>query len=167
MKDHSIPAYDLGEVSMRDAFDKVFGADTLRMTHGDTLVASPWQDNKRTTTFEVNVKGIPWALRHVFHGHGLPVTVSQTLDPKENSWTVSNDIAMHFVGASLFKTNSWFKIHREDGRVYLTGSVSVSAKLPLPLNRIAEGFMLSRCKKEIETYTKRITEAFAGGATPP
>ena len=164
MKEHRIPAYDLGEVSMREAFDTVFGSETLKKTHGDTLVASPWQDNKRTTSFEVSVEGIPWALRHVFHGHGLPVTVSQALDPKENSWKVSNDIAMHFVGARLFKITSWFEIHRESNRAYLTGSVSVSAKLPLPLNRIAERFMLSRCKKEIDAYTASITEAFMAQA---
>jgi hypothetical protein len=160
MKEHKIPSYDLGEVSMSDAFDVVFGINTLKKTHGDTLKASEWQDNKRTTNFDVNVEGIPWALRHVFCGHGIPVTVIQTLNPKENSWTVTNNINMHFVGSRFFNLTSWFEIHRESNHTYLTGCVTCNAKFLPPLNRIAESFMLSQCKKEIETYTKNVTDAF-------
>lgn len=160
MKEHKIPSYDLGEVSVRDAFDVVFGTETLKKTHGDTLKASPWQDNKRTTNFDVKVEAIPWTLRHLFCGHGLPVTVVQTLDAKENSWKVSNEITMHFVGSRFFKITSWFEIHKEGHNSYLTGALTCNAKLLPPLNRIAESFMLSQCKKEIDTYTQNVTDSF-------
>ena len=160
MKEYTIPSYDLGQVTMRDAFDVVFGTETLKKIHGDTLKASPWQDNKRTTNFDVKIEGIPWALRHLFCGHGIPITIIQTLTPKENSWKVNNDINMHFVGARFFKITSWFEIHKETNHTYLTGCLSCNAKLLPPLNRIAESFMLSQCKKEIDAYTQNITDAF-------
>lgn len=161
MKEYTIPTYDLGVHDMQHAFDVVFCLDTLEKTHGSTLKATPWQNNTRTTDFYIGVDGIPWALKHIFCASGMHVTVKQVLSmPTHDVWRVTNDIKMHFVGSRLFKIESNFELNKKDTHVFLTGGVKCKATLPLPLNMIAERFMLSQCKREIDTYAKVIAAKF-------
>jgi hypothetical protein len=164
MKQFQIPKYDLGQHDLQHAFDVVFGQDTLEHTHGTSLQVTPWQDDERTAEFYVQIGMIPWALRHIFWASGLQVTIYQKLKKEETVWKVNNDIKMHFIGSRLFKIESYFNLEIKDNHVFLTGGVKCSAKLPLPINMIAESFMLSQCKKEIANYTEVVGKKFVASS---
>ena len=159
MKDYKIPFYDLGEVSLEHAFSIVFGEETLIETHGDSLKTSPWQDYKRTSDFYIHIDGVLWALRH-FIKSGLHVTVHQTLNQSNETWKVSNQIQMHFIGSRFFKISSEFELILRDNNVFLTGNLQCNAKLLPPLNSIAEKFMIKKSKHELDIYTEIITKKF-------
>jgi hypothetical protein len=158
MKEYRSPSYDLGNHTLEHAFSIVFNDDTLQKAHGEDIEITPWQDDKRTTEFHVGVDMIPWALRHLFWGSKLKVTVNQALNKADNCWKVSNQIMMHFIASKLFKIESAFELVQKDGHIFLTGGVKCAARLLPPLNFIAEGFMLNQCKKEITTYTEVVAK---------
>lgn len=161
MKEFVIPEYDLGVTTLDHAFEVVFEHDTILQSHGDSLVATEWENNKRKADYFIEIEHIPWALRHLFKASGVQVSLDQTLVHKEKEWTVFNDIKLHFIGARFFKTQSHFTLSlREDNHVFLSGGIRSWAKLLPPLNRIAESFIISQCKKEIETYTQVVTNKF-------
>jgi hypothetical protein len=159
MKLYKIPAHNLGTHPIQDAFNIVFGEETLREIHSK-LTVTPWQHDKRTTEFYVKVDMIPRVLRGIFSAEGMHVTVQQNLSKKDASWKVKNNIKMHVLGARFFNISSSFELHKSKQDVFLTGAVKCNAFLLPPLNTIAESFMLSHCKKEINVYTDVITKRF-------
>lgn len=161
MKEFKIPEYVLGEHSLEKAFEGVFSHETIKETHGDTLVTTPWEDGLRIAEYVVSIDDIPWCLKHIFGSRSIRVTVHQTLTKKEKKWKVDNNIKMHFLGARFFKIKSHFTLsERDDKHIYLSGTVMCNAILPPPLNRFAESYMISQCKKEIDKYTESVTQKF-------
>lgn len=156
-----IPEYDLGIHPMEKTFEVVFSDDTIRETHGDTLVTTPWEDGKRVAEYIVNIDSIPWGLKHIFGSQSIKVTVIQTLTKEQETWKVDNNIKMHFLGARLFKIESHFSLtERDDKHIYLSGAVICNAVLLPPLNRIAESYMISQCIREVDKYTESVTRKF-------
>lgn len=162
MKDFKIPEYDLGEHPLETAFEIVFSHDTIKETHGDTLVTTPWEDGLRIAEYVVGIDAIPWCLKHIFGSQSVKVTVHQTLKKDEKNWKVDNNIKMHFLGARFFKIKSHFSLEeRDDKHIYLSGEVICNAILLPPLNRFAESYMISQCKKEVDKYTQSVTQKFS------
>lgn len=157
-----IPEYDLGIHPMEKAFEVVFSDETIKASHGDTLVTTPWEDGFRIAEYVVNIESIPWGLKHIFGAQSIKVTVNQHLTKNENIWRVDNDIKMHFIGARFFKIKSYFTLtERDDHHIYLSGSVNCNAIIVPPLNRVAESFMISQCKNEIDKYTESVKHKFS------
>lgn len=160
MREYKLPNYDLGKHSLDHAFNIVFSEDTLTETHGSSIKTTQWKDNMRTTDFYIQIEAIPWALRHIFCGSGLHVTVNQTMNKTLGLMKVKNEIQTHFIGSRLFKVASEFDLSSKGDHIFLSGKVSCIARLPLPLNMIAERFMINQCKKEITSYTEVVGKKF-------
>lgn len=156
MKCYKMSTQHLGKLTLPAAFDIVFGEDTLQSSHSK-LTTTPWQNDKRTTEFYVQLDMIPRALRHIFQASGVLVTTEQVLTKYDNCWKVTNNIKLHFIGARFFKVNSHFELQQTDDDIVLNGELKCNAWLIPPLNMIAESFMLQQCKKEINTYTEVVT----------
>jgi hypothetical protein len=161
MKNYIIPTYDLGaSYTLEDAFAIVFSEETLLHTHGPSISLSNWYNNQRTSSFIVDVKKIPWLLRHIFCGDKMRVTVEQTREDSENTIKVSNDIKMHFLGNRFFSIKSYFELSKKDDNIFLNGQVICNAYLLPPMNYVAERFIISECKNQVTIYTDIVTNKF-------
>ena len=161
MKNYIIPTYNLGkEYTLEDAFNIVFSEETMIRTHGTSMSLSNWYNNKRTSSFIINVKKIPWVLRHLFCGDKMRVTVEQSREDSENTIKVSNNIKMHFIGNRFFSIKSFFELSKKDDYIYLNGEVICNAYLLPPMNHVAERYIISECKDQVTVYTNIVTDKF-------
>lgn len=166
MKTYTIPEYDLGAShTLEDVFAIVFSEETMLNTHGPSISLSNWYNNQRTSSFTVDVKKIPWLLRHIFCGDKMRVSVEQTREDSENTIKVSNDIKMHFLGNRFFSITSHFELSNIDDTIFLNGEVICNAYLLPPMNHIAEKFIISECKDQVTTYTNIVTNKFKNANT--
>jgi hypothetical protein len=165
MKELCITPFHIGQFDIDSAFDSVFGNDMLRNIHGDNLQASDWKNNKRVLKFSIDVGNIPAALKSVFIGSPLRITTSQKLTVGVGAGVgagvggrrvIDSHMKPHFLFSELFKVTSQFYLEEMEDGVYFGGKVEHSARLPPPLNSIAESFMVQRSEEEIEKYKQMI-----------
>ena len=168
MKELRIDAFHIGQVDIESAFEHVFGNDMLKKIHGNSLKASDWKNNNRVLKFSIDVGNIPSALKSVFIGSPLRITTNQKLTEGCGSGgggeggggrrkcLIDSHMKPHFMFSELFKVSSQFYLEEMEGEVYFGGKVEHSARLPPPLNSIAESFMMQRSGDEIEKYKQMI-----------
>ena len=166
MKLYATPDLCLGRRSMQSALDAAFSPAMLARVHGPSLKLAGSGEfdgsGRRAFKFAVDMPSVPPAIRGMFCGNRLDVSVRQTLDKRgEDDWRVSNRLKLHCVGAELVKVRPAFKIHRrQDGQVVLSASVRHDAVLPPPLNSIAEDFMMLNTAQEMQRFE---SELYAAG----
>jgi hypothetical protein len=155
MKLLPIPLVSLGQIELDDAFQAVFGSDTLSKVHGPSLKFTEWVDNQRTVKFSVDVDNIPLEVRRFFCGKRLRVTSKQNKIKGDKYLEVHNRMKMHFLGSELFVIRPVFKLtyNEASGTTEVTGCVKHIARLPPPLNRIAEAFMMEHSRRELEKFS--------------
>jgi hypothetical protein len=162
MKELRIDAFHIGQFDIDSAFDSVFGNDMLRNIHGESLKASDWKNNNRVLKFSIDVGNIPSALKSVFIGSSLRITTNQKLTEGDGERggrrkrVVDSHMKPHFMFSELFKVSSQFYLEELVDGVHFGGKVEHSARLPPPLNSIAESFMMQRSGDEIEKYKQMI-----------
>lgn len=151
------------------AFEAVFGPETLHVVHGPSVRVSPWDDaGRRTVRFGIDVHAVPAEIRRFFCGNHLRVTTRQQLRKAPDQWTVKNSMKMHFLGAELFKVSPQFVLAiGSDGAVRFTGTVKHRALLPPPLKGLAEGVMAEHSRRELERYAVAARAAMARARTVP
>lgn len=161
------PVRIAGQRDMGGALHSVFGSHMLSRVHGPSLrgnlpLASTFDaDGRRTFSFDVAVDSVPPPIRRFFCGDKLTVTTRQQLnDRRDDDWTVTNRMKLHFVGAELFKLRPKFWLRRDgDGVITLGGQVRHDAVLPPPLNGIAEKFMVLNTQRELTRFAECLSEA--------
>lgn len=159
MKELRIDAFHIGHFDIDSAFEHVFGNDMLKKIHGNSLKASDWKNNNRVLKFSIDVGNIPSALKSVFIGSPLRITTNQKLTEGgggRRKCLIDSHMKPHFMFSELFKVSSQFYLEEMEGGVYFGGKVEHSARLPPPLNSIAESFMMQRSGDEIEKYKQMI-----------
>lgn len=158
MKLVSLPPTPVQRPTLQSALDAVFGPAMLRRVHGPDTVATPFAggaEATRTFCFHVDVGAVPWPLRRFLCGSRLRVTTEQTLRRQPRRWHVTNHLKMHFVGAELFRMHPEFWLDDDAaGRVTIGGSVAHHARLPPPLNAVAESFMAARSRRELLRFAQ-------------
>lgn len=162
MKEYKIASFDLGKLTLDEAFDIVFSRDTMDQVHQEYTESTPWKDDKHHATFIINVSTLPGPLKHLLDtSKGLNVSIHQTLNKSEKRWTVLNTINLHFIGARMFPLDSMFELYEdENNHIFLSGKVRCRARLLFPLNMLAETFIIRQCKKELDTYTNAVMKSF-------
>ena len=147
-------------LSLRAAFDLIFGESTLRKVHGASMSVTEWRDDRRTVKFEMPVN-VPAPIRPFFCGNSVRVTTRQTRTfDKSSSVTVTNKLRMHFVGAELFIVRPTFVITHDPHGISVSGSVESHALLPPGICNIAETFMSHSAENELKKFKKVIGESF-------
>lgn len=158
-----LPGVRVNRSTLDAAFDAVFGIHMLRRVHGPSLTVGPFAHNNNTRTFKFHVDvttEVPAVLRRFFCGKHLAVTTRQHLGITSSKWTVTNSLTLHFVGSELFTMHPLFWLEtREDGGVYLGGTISHTARLPPPLNGIAEEFMKHHSEAELRRFGECLADA--------
>lgn len=145
----------LGVMTLHDAFDIMFGNETLTRVHGNTLSVSDWNSkNERKLKFKIDIEQIPREIRRFFCGNKLNITTKQQKIEDPTKILVNNKIKMHFLGAEFFHVKPKFLLLQDElNQVYVSGHVEHHAILPPPLNGIAEAFMAQHSKREMDRYT--------------
>ena len=162
MKELSITPFHIGQVDIESAFEHIFGNDMLKKIHGNSLKASDWKNNTRVLKFSIDVGNIPSALKSVFISSPLRITTNQKLSESygvgggKQKCVVDSHMKPHFMFSGLFKVTSQFYLEEMEDGMYFGGKVEHSARLPPPLNSIAESFMMQRSGDEIEKYKRHI-----------
>lgn len=152
MKEVIIPPIPIGDMSLDEAFHKVFGEPTLQKVHGPTLKVSDWKNKQRKVQFSLEVRQIPPEIRRFFCGDRFRITTRQTRIDMPAQIDVKNKIRMHFVGAEFFCVKPCFRLQQHGCQTYISGRVEHHAILPPPLNIIAETFMAEQSKREMEHF---------------
>ena len=154
MKEVLLPKTCLGRVPLHDAFEFVFGEETLKIIHGDTLKVKPWNDrNTRTVQFRIQMNNVPREIKRFICGDTLKITNKQTRQYEGDTHIhVNNKLKMHFVGAEMFSVRPSFSLEHEGGKTYIQGKIEHRARLPIPLNNICEQFMTMRSQNEIAYF---------------
>lgn len=165
MRQLVVPSVRIKRATLQGAFEAVFGPGMLRRVHGQHVRVGPFLNDARTFTFEVEVSGVPRILRRFFCGERLVVTTRQDRSIlADTKWQVTNRLKLHFVGAELFAMRPVFWLETRDDDdggtgVYLGGTVDHSARLPPPLNRIAEAVMMRHSERELRHFGACLAEA--------
>jgi hypothetical protein len=155
MKCVELVGRSLGNITLQQAFDVMFGEETMKEVHGSSLNVSKWNHkNERKLSFKIDIEQVPREIRTVFCGNKLKITTKQYKLEGPNRILVKNNIKMHFLGAEFFRVKPKFMLHQDEdfGQVYVSGRVEHHSLLPPPLNNIAEGFMAQNSKKEMDRY---------------
>ena len=147
-----------GAHTLESAADKVLGLDTLRRVHGPGVSVTPFVDGRRTVRFGVRVVGVPRVLHRFLCGADeLAVTADQVLAKDGRTWTLTNHIKMHCLGANLFRIQPRFVLSAREEGVSVGGSVRHDASLPFPLNRLAESCMARHSERELRRFAQALS----------
>ena len=154
MKEVLLPKTCLGRIHLHDAFEFVFGEQTLKIIHGDTWRVNPWKDNNtRTLQFRIQMNNVPSEIKRFICGDTLKITNKQSRQYEGDTHIhVNNKLRMHFVGAEMFSVRPSFSLEHEGGQTYIRGKIEHRARLPIPLNNICEQFMSMRSQHEIDYF---------------
>lgn len=154
------PTLVAGAATLADAMERVFGDAALRVIHGESLVHTQWapagpRRMERTVRFDIDLKGMPDALKRFFRDERLRVDTRQRVYAqrvKEGSLHIHNKIHMHFVGRELFIVRPRFRlVPAPDGRgVTLMGEVESHAMLPPPICNVVEAFMDASARDSLD-----------------
>lgn len=160
MKLVEVPHVGLGTPVLGAALQKVFGIETLRRVHGDSVKVKDFDSRgQRQFTFTVDVGCIPSAVRAFFCKRQLRIRTTQTLSKdSETCWKVSNKLKMHFLGAELFRIRPVFWLEVKNGETYLGGRVQHDAMLPPPLNGICENFMAVQSATQLAKFAEVLAD---------
>ena len=160
------PTLVAGAATLADAMERVFGDAALRLIHGESLVHTQWapagpRRMERTVRFDIDLKGMPDALKRFFRGERLRVDTRQRVHSQHSphsrggptgSLHIHNKIHMHFVGRELFIVRPRFRlVQAPDGRgVTLMGEVESHAMLPPPICNVVEAFMDASARDSLD-----------------
>lgn len=162
MKCIDVGPFRVKNLSLHQAFDLMFGEDTLRKVHGNTLSVTKWNGDQRRLSFQIDVDQVPREIRTVFCGNTLKITTKQRKFEEPSKIMVKNKIKMHFLGAEIFHVKPLFSLQRdeESDTVCITGCVEHHSILPPPLNGIAETFMVQNSRRELDRYASIVQSNF-------
>lgn len=154
MKEVILPKTCIGRMPLHEAFEVVFGEETLKTIHGETLRVKPWNDkNARVMQFRIQMNNVPKEIKRFIRGDTLKITNKQTRQYEGDTHIhVHNKLKMHFLGAEMFSVRPSFSLERDGGRTYIQGKIEHRARLPIPLNNICEQFMSMRSQNEIDYF---------------
>ncbi len=143
----------IGAIPIEDAFEAIYNADILKKLYGPSLKVTPWTDDERTLEFDLDMCDIPHEIQKIFNAPKLHVTNTQQVSRSCHSkWEINNEMKLHFLGSDLLTIQPYFVLHRQGDITYLTGVVEHQAKLPPPLNGIAEHYMSLQTEKQLTKY---------------
>lgn len=143
----------LGNISLNDAFDLVFGSETFnRVYPGEETQVAEWNNDERDSKFTIDLGRIPLEIRMFACERHMRVNCHQRRERKTDSIKVHTRFKMHFVGSELFSVRPTFTLSRDldDGTINLGVRVEHRARLPIPFNEIVEVFMRSCSRTELE-----------------
>lgn len=151
---------------IRDSFDVVFGAHALQTMHGDSVRYGEWNNDKRRVGFAVPVN-LPSEFKRFFCGDKLRITTHQERHwhPDGDRVDVKNRMRMHFVGAELFSVRPSFSLTQHPDGTHISCRVEHRARLPPPLNMLAEATMADHTRRELEKFEVALKK-FDFGASP-
>lgn len=168
MKEVAVPEIWLGTGDMAAAFDTVFGVPALRRMHGPSLTgAGPFDaSGRRSFAFEIDVSDTPAPIRAFFKESKLKVTTDQKFAAVSGTrWEIRNRLKMHFVGSELFSIRPTFWLLKGlDGKVRLGGVVRHRARIPPPLNAIAETFMAANTTAQLVKFSESLAPVLSPAA---
>jgi len=157
MISHDIEICQLNNLTMKEAFELIFGENTLRKVHGVSLMITPWQNNKRKLDFYLQIDTIPKILKDMFCASGFHITCNQTLS-QDN--IINNDIILHCIGSNLIRIISSFHLQEITNKIYLSGNLKIYSNLFTPIDSLIESFIFEQCKKEIDNYRNIIINIY-------
>ena len=159
MKEFSVSNFPLGNISLEEAFHKVFSPDSLRRIHGTDMMITDWNHKlERSFQFFVDLPQIPNEIKRFFCGSRLKITTKQQMTKTENNIQVKNKIKLHVLGAEFVSVRPTFYLHHENKRSFLSINIEHRARFPPPLNKIIEGFMTHTSERAFETFTRLVLQ---------
>lgn len=140
---------------VRTVARRAFAPESLVTFHGSGTRVGPWVNATRIIHMHLDSAMVPGVIRSLLgmSGTTIPARIDQTM--VENGPTavaVVNAVHLDMPGQSLVTTEPSFRIHYENNQTLCTGRVTVAAHLPAPLHAVAERFMVSRAKNDVERY---------------
>lgn len=158
MKEFVIPNLYLGNISLEEAFHKVFGPDTMRKIHGEEMTLTPWNHkHERTFKFYVDIPQVPKEIKSLFCGNRLQITTKQQRIDMSDCIQIKNKVKLHVLGAELVSIKPSFNLYHILNQTYLSVNIEHRARFPPPINSILEGFMVETSKKAFQTFVHVIT----------
>lgn len=160
MKEFTIPKIYLGNISLEDAFNKVFNPDTMKKIHGENMTITNWNNkNERTFKFNIDIPYVPKEIKMFFCGNNIKITTKQYRINNDNNIQVKNKTKLHILGAELVSVKPLFTIFNDNNNhACLSVNIEHHARFPPPLNSIIEGFMAETSKKSFKKFVDVINE---------
>lgn len=168
MKTLDVGPWTIGTTdSFERAFDIAFSTEVLEQAHGGPVSATPWTPTgdriERTLRITSPLPdGFPYALKRFVAGDSFRMTVRQLgrlqSDDRRVRATVENKTHFHVPCARLLRTKSTFALSwdRANGRASMRASANIAAWLPPPLKSLAESFVVSTVRKNLDVYFRAV-----------
>ena len=151
-----IPVAGCGTVGQ--AFDRVFGAETLEFLYGGDVRVGQWSPShdaaKRTRRIQggMHIEGAPAeVVRFLAGGRRLRATTRQDVVVHDaDAIDVTHRVRMHFLGAELVRVKPSFRLRAQTGGPpLLDAEVRVAALFPPPIGGVIEGFMEHFARRQL------------------
>jgi hypothetical protein len=142
---------------VRAVANKAFSPEAIAAFHGPGTRVGPWVNATRIIHMHMDSGMVPSVIRSLLgvSGDTIPARVEQTmLENGPSAVSILNSVQLDMPGHSLVTSEPSFRIHyeNENDQTMCTGKVTVTAHLPAPLHAVAERFMVSRAKDDVERY---------------
>ena len=140
---------------VRSLATRAFSPEALVTFHGPGTRVGPWVHAMRTIHIQLDSTMVPGVIRSLMgiSGRTIPARVEQHMTENgARAVAVVNSMHLDIPGSSLITSEPSFRIHFDNDTTMCTGRVTVCAHLPAPLHIVAERFMASKAKEDVERY---------------